>query len=157
MFRKLSSYGSVPRTKSSENEEQQPPVRRVPEIVVDPTEDEADERQPLLNRDASHSPQDSSSFIPTTSHKDLKERDIEHQKPFRRKRNQFGQIVDTARFKGSSFLSTITNPKTWTARSIWQHGVKEPVSLVPCVFLGLLLNVLDALSYGMCSGSSRRE
>ena len=44
---------------------------------------------------------------------------------------------------------TITNPKCWDRRAIWREGVVQPVSLLPAVLLGLLLNILDALSYGM--------
>lgn len=43
----------------------------------------------------------------------------------------------------------LVNPKCWDRRTIWKEGVVHPVSLLPAVFLGLLLNVLDALSYGM--------
>ena len=43
----------------------------------------------------------------------------------------------------------ISHPKTWNPRRIWQRGFVEPVSVLPAVFLGLLLNILDALSYGM--------
>ncbi|OAX79400.1 hypothetical protein ACJ72_06283 [Emergomyces africanus] len=41
------------------------------------------------------------------------------------------------------------NPKAWDSRVIWREGIVYPISLLPAVFLGLLLNVLDALSYGM--------
>jgi SulP family sulfate permease len=43
----------------------------------------------------------------------------------------------------------LLNPKCWNRRAVWHEGVVYPVSLLPSVFLGLLLNVLDALSYGM--------
>ncbi|THC90886.1 hypothetical protein EYZ11_009651 [Aspergillus tanneri] len=43
----------------------------------------------------------------------------------------------------------LTNPKSWDGRIIWQRGIIKPVYLLPSVFLGLLLNILDALSYGM--------
>lgn len=43
----------------------------------------------------------------------------------------------------------ITHPKSWDGAAIWRLGVVQPVSLLPAVFLGLLLNILDALSYGM--------
>lgn len=44
---------------------------------------------------------------------------------------------------------TLSNPKSWDRRAIWREGVIYPISLVPAVLLGLLLNILDALSYGM--------
>lgn len=43
----------------------------------------------------------------------------------------------------------LCSPKSWNLREIWHNGVVHPISLVPSVFLGLLLNILDALSYGM--------
>jgi sulfate permease, SulP family len=44
---------------------------------------------------------------------------------------------------------TLSHPKTWSARAIYHEVVVHPVKLLPAVFLGLLLNILDALSYGM--------
>lgn len=43
----------------------------------------------------------------------------------------------------------LCSPKSWNRREIWHNGVVHPISLIPSVFLGLLLNILDALSYGM--------
>ncbi|KAM5505388.1 hypothetical protein McaMca56_000032 [Microsporum canis] len=43
----------------------------------------------------------------------------------------------------------ICSPRTWNKKAIYENGVELPLSLLPAVFLGLLLNVLDALSYGM--------
>jgi SulP family sulfate permease len=48
-----------------------------------------------------------------------------------------------------SCLRLIASPKSWDGRAVWQQGVVYPASLLPSVFLGLLLNILDALSYGM--------
>ncbi|KAI9804292.1 MAG: hypothetical protein M1833_007099 [Piccolia ochrophora] len=39
--------------------------------------------------------------------------------------------------------------KSWDAYTIWSLAVVRPASFVPSVILGLLLNILDALSYGM--------
>lgn len=41
------------------------------------------------------------------------------------------------------------NPKAWDFRHMAQKAIVEPVSMLPAVFLGLLLNLLDALSYGI--------
>ena len=41
-----------------------------------------------------------------------------------------------------------TNPKTWDRKAIVEHGLRQPATYVPPVILGLLLNILDALSYG---------
>ena len=39
----------------------------------------------------------------------------------------------------------------WNGGHIWDHGIRRPLRFVPPVILGLLLNVLDALSYGKSS------
>lgn len=39
--------------------------------------------------------------------------------------------------------------KNWNKHALWQNIVLHPATLLPSVFLGLLLNILDALSYGM--------
>ncbi|WEW55753.1 hypothetical protein PRK78_001186 [Emydomyces testavorans] len=44
---------------------------------------------------------------------------------------------------------TFCNPRKWNRRAILQEGIIYPASLLPAVLLGLLLNILDALSYGM--------
>lgn len=36
----------------------------------------------------------------------------------------------------------------WTPQLVWQKCVATPVSFLPAVVLGLLLNLLDAVSYG---------
>jgi SulP family sulfate permease len=41
------------------------------------------------------------------------------------------------------------NPKTWDGKAIFNEVVYRPATMVPAVFLGLLLNLLDALSYGI--------
>ena len=48
-----------------------------------------------------------------------------------------------------SGLYTASHPKTWSPKAIYKELVLHPVRLLPAVFLGLLLNILDALSYGM--------
>ncbi|KAG8533341.1 uncharacterized protein KY384_002124 [Bacidia gigantensis] len=54
-------------------------------------------------------------------------------------------------FRGrpSQSLRLLANPSKWDRRGIWEKGVRQPLSFVPSIVLGLLLNVLDALSYGM--------
>ncbi|KAJ5730026.1 uncharacterized protein N7483_004534 [Penicillium malachiteum] len=49
----------------------------------------------------------------------------------------------------ATYSRTIANPKSWDRGVIWREGVVQPISLLPAVLLGLLLNILDALSYGM--------
>ncbi|POR39526.1 Uncharacterized protein TPAR_00271 [Tolypocladium paradoxum] len=41
------------------------------------------------------------------------------------------------------------DPRRWNRKAIWQNAIVDPVSCLPAVVVGLLLNILDALSYGM--------
>ncbi|GAD95673.1 sulfate transporter family protein [Paecilomyces variotii No. 5] len=71
--------------------------------------------------------------------------DIENQIPVTKRQN----IFTLAHSKGEQFRRFVLNPKSWDRRTVWEEGVVRPISLLPSVFLGLLLNILDALSYGM--------
>ena len=51
--------------------------------------------------------------------------------------------------RARSYCYVLSHPKTWSARAVYRDAVMHPASLLPAVFLGLLLNILDALSYGM--------
>ncbi|KAI1501723.1 cyclic nucleotide-binding domain-containing protein [Biscogniauxia marginata] len=46
-------------------------------------------------------------------------------------------------------LAAFLNPKTWNRQAIWENAVIDPLRCLPAVIVGLLLNILDALSYGM--------
>ena len=50
--------------------------------------------------------------------------------------------------EGVTFCRGILSPKSWDKRAVWVHGLREPANYIPSVVLGLLLNILDALSYG---------
>jgi sulfate permease, SulP family len=77
-------------------------------------------------------------------------KDLESQKtqkgPFMR-RIQTASHLAFEKSRASAYI--VTHPKTWNPRKIWQSAIVQPVSVLPAVFLGLLLNILDALSYGM--------
>jgi SulP family sulfate permease len=61
-----------------------------------------------------------------------------------------GFAAFTPSFKHFEKWSTIIrNPSKWDVRLIAHELVVKPVSVLPAVFLGLLLNLLDALSYGI--------
>ncbi|KAK5116002.1 hypothetical protein LTR62_000458 [Meristemomyces frigidus] len=49
----------------------------------------------------------------------------------------------------STVRHTVLNPRSWKPRAIGQTVIVEPAKMIPAVFLGLLLNLLDALSYGI--------
>ncbi|KAL2067367.1 hypothetical protein VTL71DRAFT_1792 [Oculimacula yallundae] len=58
-------------------------------------------------------------------------------------------VVMWPREKGINVARTIVDPRAWDRKAIWQNAVKEPVGALPAVVVGALLNILDALSYGM--------
>ncbi|KAH8697469.1 sulfate transporter family-domain-containing protein [Talaromyces proteolyticus] len=72
-------------------------------------------------------------------------RDVESQSLYSQRRSS----AQHAYSRAETFFYVSTHPKSWNRRTIWWEGVVRPVSLLPAVFLGLLLNILDALSYGM--------
>lgn len=75
--------------------------------------------------------------------------DIESQKP--QTRSSWNQYLTSLRYEGERKLHQLAssiNPKTWDRRTVWQHAIVAPARCVPSVIVGLLLNILDALSYG---------
>ncbi|OJD37716.1 sulfate transporter [Diplodia corticola] len=62
---------------------------------------------------------------------------------------RFWNRVSGAAHSAVNGFHRVTNPKSWDREAIFQTAVVEPVHAVPAVFLGLLLNVLDGLSYGI--------
>ncbi|KAI9786059.1 MAG: hypothetical protein M1816_008150 [Peltula sp. TS41687] len=84
-----------------------------------------------------------------------------HDRKFRRLSKSGEQDLESQRISSSSrwlkihrwpsranlnSLRCLISPKHWTIR---RHDIIKPVAYVPAVVLGLLLNILDALSYGM--------
>lgn len=53
------------------------------------------------------------------------------------------------RTKIAKTWSRATSPKSWDLRRIGHAVIVKPTTMLPAVFLGLLLNLLDALSYGI--------
>ncbi|KAK3392985.1 sulfate transporter family-domain-containing protein [Podospora didyma] len=51
--------------------------------------------------------------------------------------------------RAAGFFRTAFDPKSWDRHALWQNIVVAPVACLPAVIVGLLLNILDALSYGM--------
>ena len=133
-------------TQSSPGTGPRRPSNRVPEVVVTDEDEEsmgAEERTPLLPRERlpSHRKQQYGSAG-----------ELEGQ-PTERK--EIGGIWNRLGHHYPSFHAakraaiTLSNPKTWNPRQIYQQAIVRPVSTLPAVFLGLLLNLLDALSYGI--------
>jgi SulP family sulfate permease len=74
--------------------------------------------------------------------------DLEDQKIDMRASPPPTRFIHQAIRKCRSCAHTLSHPKTWNPRAVWREGIVHPASLLPAVFLGLLLNILDALSYG---------
>ena len=49
----------------------------------------------------------------------------------------------------------LIHSKIWTQQGLWENFILAPAYAVPAVLLGLLLNLLDALSYGSSIKNSR--
>ena len=47
-----------------------------------------------------------------------------------------------------NYARVAIKPAAWDRRKVWQNVVSRPASFLPAIILGLLLNILDALSYG---------
>ena len=76
-------------------------------------------------------------------------KDLERQRsPDATSSSKLSLAIQSSRNLTVRVLKTATHPKSWNARDFWMYGIRAPASLVPPVILGLLLNVLDALSYG---------
>ncbi|MCJ1287118.1 hypothetical protein MMC26_006466 [Xylographa opegraphella] len=59
------------------------------------------------------------------------------------------QNISSSREQSIQTASVQFNPRTWNRRKVWHVIVLRPVGYVPAIALGLLLNILDALSYGL--------
>lgn len=101
-----------------------------------------------------HVREENSEITPLLGPKSLRPRlpsdseDLENQKPRSRRTHAHwlrrGEAGESIRRLGAAM-----NPKTWNKKTIWDKAVMGPVRCLPAVIVGLLLNVLDALSYGM--------
>lgn len=107
--------------------------RHRPEVA----ETEDSERTPLLGRQASGSG-DSTSV------------DLEGQKTLARTRWLRGLVERRQKAKHHviRMAKIASSPRSWNGKAIWETAVVDPVSCLPAVAVGLLLNILDALSYG---------
>ncbi|KAK0734849.1 sulfate transporter family-domain-containing protein [Lasiosphaeria miniovina] len=73
-----------------------------------------------------------------------REPDLESQK-----RRSTERWVAGAGARLAGLFRTVGDPKSWDRPALWRNMVLAPVECLPAVIVGLLLNILDALSYGM--------
>lgn len=109
-----------------------------------------EETRPRITRPALPATEQTPLLSPTSDEADALG-DIEGQKTTRSKRwfSGFvhrGQNVKTHLVRPLKVV--VTSPRRWNRKTIWDTAVIEPVSCLPAVAVGLLLNILDALSYG---------
>ena len=60
----------------------------------------------------------------------------------------FSIAVRQCRETTARVIRKATKPNSWNRQDIWRYGFRQPLGYIPPVILGLLLNILDALSYG---------
>ncbi|TAQ88320.1 hypothetical protein B7494_g3343 [Chlorociboria aeruginascens] len=77
------------------------------------------------------------------------QRDVEsHESKRRASWSRLRSIISWPAERGLDIAHITFHPKRWDRKTIWNEAVVAPIGYLPAVVLGLLLNVLDALSYG---------
>ncbi|RDW94341.1 sulfate transporter family protein-like protein [Coleophoma crateriformis] len=110
-------------------------------ITSDGVRRDATERTPLLSK--RHEEQTHPDWI--HGQQDLEGQYLRRQESWPKLKN----IVAKPLQKGKYVITTLQHPKMWDRRAIWNNAVVAPTAALPAVILGLLLNILDALSYGL--------
>ena len=108
----------------------------------DDDEHQATENSPLLRSRRPSSMQ--------KQHLSADDHDVESQSLRRTSSWQtFNHVYPSMRRMVADTYQTVSNPKGWDLRQTARTAVVKPAMVLPAVFLGLLLNLLDALSYGI--------
>lgn len=129
---------------SSQGSDQRPPDApdHVPEVIVTDEDEPSDETEPLLPRERLSS--NRKRRYDATS--DLEDQATQPRGIW----NRLGHRYPHASLKRAShFARTLATPKLWDLRQVAHVTIVRPISMLPAVFLGVLLNLLDALSYGI--------
>ena len=100
---------------------------------------EVDEQTPLLSNTASKQSSE-------RERRSLGDGDLESQWAWRP--STLRRLGRQARSCATEYAIVLFSPSKWDGRAIWHSAVVAPVSYLPAVLVGLLLNILDALSYG---------
>ncbi|MCJ1395175.1 hypothetical protein MMC18_008056 [Xylographa bjoerkii] len=100
------------------------------------------ERTSLLHSNPIHASQKHQSY---TSFCDLESLEREREGNLDKLQRKFASTRD----QSIHIAHVLLNPKAWDRRKVWQVIILRPVGYVPAIALGLLLNILDALSYGL--------
>ena len=76
--------------------------------------------------------------------KDLEGQQVARSEP----RHRIRAALQRSKGQTAHIVRIISSPKSWDRQDMLEYGIRQPASFVPPVILGLLLNILDALSYG---------
>ena len=119
----------------------------IPDLVVENAEEEhaATEQSPLLG----HRRQSSSVQVKLGGD-GAEDAELESQQP--RKTGPLARLrqsFENTQHSWTHAWRIASNPKAWDGRQVFDSVVVKPVCVMPAVFLGVLLNLLDALSYGI--------
>lgn len=119
----------------------QRPASVIPDVVISGAdEDTATERSPLLSARQSHSQHKRDN----SGSDDLESQAWSEHNWHPRKGLHLPSPLPSLR----KVYHAVTQPKKVDPRVVFQAVVMKPVVTLPAVFLGVLLNLLDALSYG---------
>ncbi|KAL2180268.1 sulfate transporter family-domain-containing protein [Thermothelomyces heterothallicus CBS 202.75] len=146
-----SHEGGIPAEEADDEEEA--PLSRVQTVEyrpLDPRPDHSDntnETSPLLAAAA----WERSGGSYGAGHQDHQDADLEGRKSLLRKKwlARTADSLRETRARVVIILPAIGNPKRWDRHLLWENVVVAPIACLPAVIVGLLLNILDALSYGM--------
>lgn len=109
----------------------------VPDVVVEDTEAGGD-MQPLLPQARLSRPEAKGHYGTTGE-----PYEGEH-----RESRWFGERLNSVvKARSKSAVQTMKDPETWSSRAFQRYALNG-IRLLSAVFLGLLLNILDGLSYG---------
>lgn len=115
-------------------------------LIITPNGVQEDERTPLLGKDSIQHRQQPDWI--------RGERDLERQEQKRRVSwPKLRNVVLWPKERGLDIARNVLNPKSWDRKVVWENAVVAPVKCLPAVVIGLLLTILDALSYGMYTSS----
>ncbi|KAK6005354.1 hypothetical protein QM012_008133 [Aureobasidium pullulans] len=126
------------------------PYSDVPSLIISEAgEDDADEETPLFGRQSSRR---ASAYKTLDGAQDGNEdeEDIESQRlPRVRSWQTLQHAYPSLRKVAADGYRIATHPKEWDMQQVFKTVVIKPALVMPSVFLGVLLNLLDALSYGI--------
>ncbi|CAD6503828.1 BgTH12-05573 [Blumeria graminis f. sp. triticale] len=101
------------------------------------------EQTPLLQQDIRK--RDQNDPVPINGQQDVEGQYPTHQRHW----SKISHLIESSKIEKFQRFRLIGRPKSWDFESSWLKSIQKPAQVLPAVTLGLLLNILDALSYGM--------